>query len=93
MFRAVVLYEEEPDADSYAEHAEVCRRVPNAVFRHGKVFAAPRGEPAHRYYAEWEFADRGAFEAATTSDEFMATGKDARERGLPRLTVEYLELE
>lgn len=93
MFRVVVLYGEEPDAEAYAEHAELCARVPNAVFRHGKFFGAPMGEPAHRYFAEWEFADRSAFENATKSDEFMATGKDARERGFPRPTVEFLELE
>jgi hypothetical protein len=51
------------------------------------------GEPAHRYYAEWEFADRSAFDAAVKSDEFIATGRDLRDRGFPRPTVEYLELE
>jgi hypothetical protein len=93
MFRAIVLYDEEPDGDAYAEHAELCRRVPNGVFRHGKLFGAPMGEPAHRYYAEWEFADRNAFESAVKSEEFMASGKDARERRLPRPTIEFLELE
>ncbi|HYQ11516.1 MAG TPA: hypothetical protein VEP92_10220 [Gaiellaceae bacterium] len=93
MHRVVVLYESEPDADAYAEHAELCAQVPNSVFRHGKVTGAPMGEPAHSYYAEWEFADEQAFRNAVRSDEFMATGKDARDRGLPRLTVEFLELE
>ena len=50
------------------------------------------GDAAHRYYAEWEFADRDAFKAAAQSEEFMATGRDARDRGLPRPTVEFLEL-
>ncbi len=31
MYRVVVLYEEEPDSGEYAEHVEVCRRVPNGV--------------------------------------------------------------
>ena len=93
MFRVVVLYEEEPDADAYEQHADVCRRVPNGVFRHGKIFGAPMGEPAHRYYAEWEFADRNAFDAATKSEEFMASGKDARDRGLPRPTIEFVDLQ
>ena len=89
MIRVVVFYEQEPDAKAYAEHAELCRRVPGATFRHGKVFGAPMGEPAHRYYAEWEFADRASFEGGTQSSEFLATGKDARDRGFPRPTVEF----
>jgi hypothetical protein len=93
MFRVVVLYDEEADPDAFEQHADVCRRVANGVFRHGKMFGAPMGEPAHRYYAEWEFADRSAFDAAVKSDEFMATGRDLRDRGLPRPIVEYLELE
>ncbi len=93
MLRVLVLYDEEPDAQQFAEHADVCRRVPGGTFRHGKVFGAPMGEPPHRYCAEWEFPDRDAFAAATRSDEFMATGRDARDRGLPRPTVEFLSLD
>lgn len=89
MIRVFVLYDEAPDPESYAEHAEVCRRVPGGTFRHGTVFGAPMGEPAHGYFAEWEFADMEAFKAATSSEEFMATGRDARDRGLPRPTVEF----
>jgi hypothetical protein len=92
MYRVVVLYEHEPDADAYAEHAELCAQVPNGVFRHGKVTGAPMGEPPHAYYAEWEFADRLAFDTAVRSEEFMATGKDAFKRGFPQPTVEFLEL-
>jgi hypothetical protein len=90
--RVVVLYDEEPDAKQYAEHVELCRRVPGATFRHGRVFGSPMGEPAHRYLAEWEFPDEETFKAATRSDEFMATGRDARDRGLPRPTVEFVDL-
>jgi hypothetical protein len=93
MYRVVVLFEDEPDSDSYAEHAELCAQVPGGVFRHGKVTGAPMGEPAHAYYAEWEFADEQAFQNAIRSDEFMATGKDGRDRGLPRPTVEFLALD
>jgi hypothetical protein len=89
VLRVLVLYDEEPDQKSYAEHAEVCRRVPGGTFRHGKVFGAPMGEPAHRYVAEWEFPDEESFKAATSSEEFMATARDARDRGLPRPTVEF----
>lgn len=93
MYRVIVQYEQEPDADAYAEHAELCRNVPGGVFRHGKVFGSPMGEPSHAYYAEWEFADEDAFKNATRSEEFMATGKDARDRGLPRPTVMFAELD
>jgi hypothetical protein len=93
MVRVFVLYDDEPDATQYAEHAAVCRLVPGGVFRHGPVFGAPMGEPAHRYYAEWEFADEEAFKAATRSDEFMATAHDARDRKLPRPTVEFVSVQ
>lgn len=93
MFRVVVLYEDAPDSEAYAEHAEVCRRVPESVFRHGAVFGSPAGHSAHAYYAEWEFPDRAAFDAATSSEEFLSSGRDARDRGLPRPTVEFLELD
>jgi hypothetical protein len=88
--RVLVLYGEEPDAQQYAAHAEVCRQVPGGTFRHGKVFGAPIGEPTHRYVAEWEFPDDETFKEATRSDEFMATAHDARGRGLPRPTVEFI---
>jgi hypothetical protein len=92
MYRVVVLYESEPDAEAYAEHVELCRTVPNSVFRHGKVFGAPMGDAKHAYYAEWEFADEDAFKTATRSDEFMASGKDAYKRGFPQPTVEFANL-
>jgi hypothetical protein len=92
-FRVIVLYDEEPEEGPYAEHAELCRKVPGATFRHGPVFGAPMGEPAHRYYAEWEFADRSSFQEGTRSDEFTATAKDARDRGFPRPAVEFAELD
>lgn len=92
MIKVFVLYDEEPDEQQYAEHAEVCRQVPGGTFRHGKVTGSPMGEPTHRYVAEWEFPDLNAFKLGTGSDEFMATGHDARDRGLPRPTVEFAEL-
>ena len=81
MVRAFVLYEQQPDAARYEQHAQLCREVPGGTFRHGKVFGAPTGEPRYAYYAEWEFPDREAFSAAARSEEFMATGKDAMEMG------------
>lgn len=93
MIRVFVLYDEEPDAQAYAEHAEVCRRVAGGTFRHGKVFGSPMGDPQHAYYAEWEFADMDTFKAAAASDEFMASGRDARDRGLPRPTVQFVSVD
>jgi len=81
MIRAFVLYDEEPDAERYERHADLCRRVEAATFRHGRIFGAPMGEPDFRYYAEWEFPDLDAFKAAARSPEFMATGRDAAEMG------------
>lgn len=92
MVKVLVLYDEEPDPEQYEAHAELCRRVPGSTFRHGKVFGSPFGEPAHRYLAEWEFPDEDAFKTATRSEEFAATGTDARDRKLPRPTVEFVNL-
>jgi hypothetical protein len=92
MHRVIVLYDQAPDPDAYAEHAELCKQVPNSVFRHGPVTGAPMGEAAHAYYAEWEFADEDAFKTATRGEEFMATGKDAYKRGFPQPVVEFVEL-
>jgi hypothetical protein len=79
--RVFVLYEQEPDAERYGRHADLCRQVPGGTFRHGKVFGAPAGDPRYAYYAEWEFDDMDAFKAAARTEEFAATGKDALELG------------
>lgn len=92
MIRAFVVYEAEPDSARYERHAELCRRVPGAIFRHGPVFGAPVGEPRFRYYAEWEFPDLDGFRDASRTPEFAATGKDALEMGLP-FTVHFAEIE
>jgi hypothetical protein len=91
MVRVFMVYEQEPDPTRYEQHAELCRRVPGGTFRHGRVFGAPRGEPAFAYYAEWEFPSMDAFKEAARTDEFMATGKDAREMGLP-VQVHFAEV-
>ena len=83
MVRVFIVYEAEPDAERYERHAELCRAVPGGTFRHGKVFGAPVGEPKFAYYAEWEFEDMDAFKAATRTEEFAATGKDAVEMNVP----------
>jgi hypothetical protein len=91
MIRAFVVYEAEPDPARYEQHVELCRRVPGATFRHGRVFGAPRGEPKFAYYAEFEFPDRDTFEAAARSPEFRETGKDAMAIGIP-LHVQFAEV-
>ena len=92
MIRAFVVYEVEPEPERFERHAELCRRVPGATFRHGKVFAAPMGEPKFKYYAEWEFPDRDAFRAASKTEEFGATGRDAIEMGVP-FHIQFAEVE
>lgn len=91
MIKALVLYDEEPDPQRYAEHVALCLKVPAATFRHGRVFAAPMGEPRHKYFAEFEWPDMDAFKSGARSDEFMATGKDAMEMGV-RFTVEFADV-
>jgi uncharacterized protein (TIGR02118 family) len=82
MIRALVLYADEPDAQRYEQHVELCRKVPGATaFRYGHIFGAPMGTPRYTYYAEWEFPDRDTFAEAARSPEFMATGKEAMEMG------------
>jgi hypothetical protein len=83
MVRVFVLYEQVPDAARYEQHAQLCRQVQGGTFRHGRVFGAPMGAPRYPYYAEWEFADQDAFRGAARTEEFMATGKDAMEMGIP----------
>ncbi len=83
MIRVFVVYDAEPEAERFEQHAELCRKVEGATFRHGKVFGAPLGEPLHRYYAEWEFPDMDAFKAAARTPEFAETGKDAVAMEIP----------
>lgn len=92
MVRVVVLYDEAPDPERYAQHIELCKEVPGATFRHGPVFGAPMGEPKHRYYAEFEWPDMESFTTAVSSPEFAATGKDAMAMGV-KFGVEFARLE
>jgi hypothetical protein len=83
MIRVIVTYRAEPDAARYEQHAELCRRVPGATFRHGKVLRTLSGEPELSYYAEFEFGDMDSFQAVARSDELAVTGEDAAEMGVP----------
>jgi hypothetical protein len=77
MVRVFVLFEEPPEPERYQRHNELCRRVPGATVRHGKVLRTLFGEPKLEYYAEFEFPDMSSFQAVARSEEFAATGKDA----------------
>ena len=69
MYRIVVLYQEAPDPEGYADHVERFCQPPNGVFRHGPVTGAAVGD-AHAYYAEFEFADKGARDEFARMVEF-----------------------
>jgi len=92
MVRAFVLYAEQPDPDTYAEHVELCRRVSGATFRHGPIFGSPTRELRYRYYAEFEFPDMESFRKVAASPEFAASGKDAAGMGIP-FSVHFAEIE
>lgn len=93
MVRAIILYESEPDADRYRQHVdEYASKVSCSAFRHGKVFGSPFGEPAYRYYAEFEWDDRDSFRDAASSEEFAASGRDAMSMGIP-FTVHFASVE
>jgi hypothetical protein len=89
--KVFVLYEQEPDAARFEQHAELCRRVEGGIFRHGKVFGSPTGQK-YAYYAEWDFPDMDAFKAAARTEEFAATGKDAAEMAIS-FHVHFAEVE
>ena len=91
MVKVFVLYEQEPDAERFEQHAELCRRVEGGDFRHGKVFGSPTGRQ-FAYYAEWDFPDMDSFKAAARTEEFAVTGKDAAEMGIP-FHVHFAEVE
>jgi hypothetical protein len=83
VIRVTALYREQPEAERYERHAELCRRVEGSTFRHGRVLRTLSGEPELHYYAEFEFPDMDAFKAVADSEELRATGKDAAEMGVP----------
>jgi hypothetical protein len=93
MIRAIVQYESEPDLERYARHVqEFVTKVECSAFRHGRIFGSPFGEPAARYYAEFEWEDKAAFKAAVNAEPFSASGKDAMEMGIP-FTVQFAEID
>ena len=47
------------------------------------MFGSPFGDPAFRYYAEFEWDGMESFERAVNSEAFAASGKDAMEMGIP----------
>ena len=93
MIRAIVQYESEPDSERYAQHIEeYVTKVDCSAFRHGRIFGSPFGEPSVRYYAEFEWPDMESFKAATNSEPFAASGRDAMSMGIP-FTVHFASIE
>jgi hypothetical protein len=93
VYRIVVLYEQAPDPEGYADHVERFCQVSNGAFRHGKVTGSAIGEPAHAYYAEFEFADKQARDEFARSEQFMGAGRDVMERGWKLSDIEFVELD
>jgi hypothetical protein len=84
MFKVIVLYEHEPDADRFEQHLErYVRPVPGATVRHGKIFRSPVGDKRYAYVTEYEWPDRAAFDEGVRSETFAAGGRDAMEMGIP----------
>jgi hypothetical protein len=82
MIRVFVLYEQAPDLERYAQHVELNRReVPEATIRHGRILGSPQGDPEHRYYFEYEFADRDAWKRSQQG--LMNAAEDAQKLGIP----------
>jgi len=92
LYRIVILYEQAPDPEGYADHVERFCQAPNGDFRHGRVTGAAIGEPTHEYYAEFDFADKQAFDEFVRSEQFMGAGRDVMERGWKLSGVEFVEL-
>jgi len=92
MVRAIVLFEDAPDAERYQQHLdEFGSKVECSAFRHGRTIGSPLGEVRFQHYAEFEWADHESFEAAANSPEFAAAGQDAMEMGIP-FTVHFVEV-
>jgi hypothetical protein len=91
VYRIVVLYQEAPDPEGYADHVERFCQVSNGTFRHGPVTGAAIGD-GHAYYAEFEFDDRQKLDEFARSEQFAGAGRDLMERGWKLSTVEFVDL-
>ena len=93
MIRAVVQFEREPEAERYQRHVdEFVSKVPCTAFRHGRAIGSPVRRAAVRVLRGVRVGRRDAFKAATQTEEFAVTGKDAMEMGIP-FTVAFVEIE
>ena len=87
-----MIYERAPDpARSALPLVVFPTPVECRAFRHAMVFGSPFGEPAARYYAEFEWEDMETFKRVASSPEFAAAGADAMAMGIP-FTVQFAEL-
>ena len=99
MIKLVALFKRPPDTDEfdthYADvHAPLMQKVPGLermeVTRNIQAF---RGEPEYYLVAEMYFRDREAFDAAMSSDENRAAGKDLMSFAREYVTMFYGEVE
>jgi hypothetical protein len=81
--KAVVLWEQAPAPDWYAQHAELCKKVPGATFSAGRIFGTPSGPSEYAQYAEFAFPDKDAFKGGMGSDEMKVVVEDAQTQGIP----------
>jgi hypothetical protein len=91
MVRAMVMYEQVPDPERYAQHVRDHAEPLGVTFRHGAVEKTVVGEQKFAYYGEFEFDDMEHFRAIASTPEFAASGKDAASMGIP-FAVSVVEL-
>ncbi|HMA33738.1 MAG TPA: EthD family reductase [Chloroflexia bacterium] len=99
MIKLIALYKRPEDVDAFEQHynaihVPLIRKVPhlrNLVA--GKVWGAPRGEPAYYRIAEMWFDDRAAFDQAMASDENRAAGKDLMSFAREIVTMIFVDTE
>ncbi len=91
MVRAMVMYEQAPDAERYEQHIRDFVTPLGVPFRHGPVRSTVVGEQKFAYCGEFEFTDMDHFRSVASSPGFGAAGKDAAEMGIP-FSVSVVEL-
>ena len=92
MYRIVILYEEAPDAEGYADHVERFCQAPNGAFRHGEVKGA---RWASRRTSTGPSSSSPTSRRSTTScaaSSSVAAGRDVMERGWKMPAIQFVEI-